>query len=157
MPLAREHGRSRYVSFLSLPILKPMFINRTNTLLQWPHVLLWLGYEIVFCFVNDIIDDSILFSQFYSTAHRVCAKTATNIHNGPARDVRNEAPSKICMRPDASATWKKISMLVSWRVLLLHEKYALLTVMALATLSTLSAQCGSGVVVAKLILHVGID
>ena len=46
-------------------------------------------------------------------------------------------------------------MLVSWRVLLLHEKYDLLTVMTLATLFTLSAQCGSGVVVAKLILHVG--
>jgi hypothetical protein len=69
----------------------------------------------------------------------VCAKTATDIHNGPALDVRNEAPSKICMRPDASATWKKKSMLVSWRVLLLHEKYALLTVMALATSFTLSA------------------
>ena len=50
---------------------------------------------------------------------------------------------------------KKKSMLVSWRVLLLHEKYALLTVMALATLFTLSAQCGSGEAVAKFILHVG--
>ena len=79
-----------------------------NTRLQLPHVLLWLGYEIVFSFVNDIIDNSILFSQLYSAAQRVCAKTATEIHNGPARDVRNEAPSKICMRPDASATWKKI-------------------------------------------------
>ena len=139
MPLAREHGRSRYVSFLSLPILKPMFIHRTNTLLPLWKSLMWLRYESVFHFVNDIIDDSILFSQFYSTAHRVCAKTATDIHNGPARDVRNEAPSKICMRPDASATWKKNSMLVSWRVLLLHEKYALLTVMVLATSFTLSA------------------
>ena len=83
------------------------FYQHSNTLLPLWQSLMWLGYEIVFCFVNDIIDDSILFSQFYSTAHRVCAKTATDIHNGPALDVRNEAPSKICMRPDASATWKK--------------------------------------------------
>ena len=113
------------------------FYQHSNTLLPLWQSLIWLGYEIVFSFANDTIDDSILFSQFYSTAHRVCAKTATEIHNGPTRDVPHEAPSKICMRPDASATWKKKSMLVSWRVLLLHEKYALLTVMALATLSTL--------------------
>ena len=104
VPLAREHDRSRYVSFLSLPILKPMFINRTNTLLPLWQSLMWLGYEIVFSFANDTIDDSILFSQLYSTALRVCAKTTTETNNGPTRDVPNEAPSKICMRPDVSAT-----------------------------------------------------
>ena len=74
IPLAREHDRSRYVSFLSLPILKPMFIHRTNTLLPLWQSLIWLGYEIVFSLANHTIDNSILFSQLYSAAQRCVRK-----------------------------------------------------------------------------------
>ena len=122
VPLAREHDRSRYVSFLSLPILKPMFIHRTNTLLPLWQSLIWLEYEIVFSFANCTIVDSIFFSHLYSTVRRVCAKPTTETKNLPTRDVPNEAPSKICLRPDVSATWKQIdshlvaSPFVAWKI-----------------------------------------
>ena len=45
-----------------------------NTRLQWPHVLIWLGYEIVFSLANHTIDNSILFSQLYSAAQRCVRK-----------------------------------------------------------------------------------
>jgi hypothetical protein len=107
-----------------------MFINHTNTLLPlWQsQSLIWLEYEIVFSFANCTIVDSIFFSHLHSTARRVCAKTTSETNNGPTRDVPNEAPSKICMRPHMQVPHENKSMLISRRVLLLHEKYILLTV-----------------------------